>query len=61
MFVECDTYFGPDRRYKNEGPPPEFPDGRRREDVTTELGEAAEPNMSQDELDNLIKPQKVNT
>lgn len=61
MFVECDTYFGPDRRYKNEGPPPDFPDGRRREDVSTELGAAAEPNMSQDELDNLIKPQRVTT
>lgn len=61
MFIECDTYFGPDRRYKNQGPPPEFPEGRRRDDVPIELGEPAEPNLSQDELDNLIKPQKVST
>jgi CheY-like chemotaxis protein len=61
MFIEADTYFGPDRRYKHEGPPPEFPDGRRRDDVPIQIGAAAEPNMSQEELDNLIKPQKANT
>ncbi|WP_374570136.1 response regulator [Phenylobacterium sp.] len=59
VFIESETYFGPDRRYKHEGPPPEFPDGRRRDDMPVEIGQAAEPNMSQDELDNLIKPQKV--
>lgn len=59
VFIECDSYFGPDRRYKHEGPPPDFPDGRRKDDVLIQIGASAEPNMSQDELDNLIKPQKV--
>lgn len=61
VFIECDSYFGPDRRYKHEGPPADFPDGRRRDDMPIEIGLAAEPNMSQDELDNIIKPQKVVT
>ncbi len=59
MFIESDGYCGPDRRHKNLGPPPDHPDGRRRDDVPIELGAAAEPNMSQEQLDNLIKPQKV--
>lgn len=59
QFIECDTYFGPDRRYKHEGPPPDFPNGRRRDDVPIEIGAPAEPNLSQDVLDTLVKPQKV--
>jgi CheY-like chemotaxis protein len=59
MFIESDGYCGPDRRHKNLGPPADHPDGRRRDDVSTELGKAEEPNMSQEQLDNLIKPQKV--
>ncbi|MFN3522455.1 MAG: response regulator [Phenylobacterium sp.] len=59
QFIECDTYFGPDRRYKHEGPPPDFPNGRRRDDVPIEIGAPAEPNLSQDVLDPLVKPQKV--
>lgn len=59
MFIETDSYCGPDRRYKNLGPPSDFPNGRRRDDMPVEIGHAAEPNMSQAELDNLIKPQKV--
>lgn len=31
QFVECDAYLGPDRRFKNDGPP-EGTKGRRRED-----------------------------
>lgn len=59
MFIESEGYSGPDRRHKNLGPPAEHPNGRRRDDVPIELGAAAEPNMSQEQLDNLIKPQKV--
>ena len=58
MFIECDTYIGPDRRWRNAGPPVEFPDGRRRDDQSTELSDGSGQNMSQDELDLLIKPQR---
>lgn len=59
MFVETDNYVGPDRRFKQEGPPADFPEGRRRDDVPIEIGAAETPNMSQEELDNLVKPQKA--
>ena len=58
LFIECDTYVGPDRRWRNAGPPVEFPDGRRRDDKSIELGDGAGQNMSQDELDALIKPMR---
>jgi CheY-like chemotaxis protein len=58
LFIECDAYVGPDRRWRNQGPPIEFPDGRRRDDKSIELGENGGENMSQDELDNLIKPMR---
>ena len=59
MFVECDSYVGPDRRFKHLGPPAEHPEGRRRDDVSTELGAAQTPNLSQADLDQLVKPQKA--
>ena len=31
QFIECDAYLGPDRRFKNDGPPPNGK-GRRRDD-----------------------------
>jgi CheY-like chemotaxis protein len=58
LFIECDAYIGPDRRWRNQGPPLEFPDGRRRDDKSIELGEGGGQNMSQEELDALIKPMK---
>ena len=58
MFIECDSYVGPDRRWRNLGPPVEFPDGRRRDDQSIELGEPEGQNMTQDELDALIKPMR---
>jgi len=58
LFIECGSYVGPDRRWRNAGPPPEFPDGRRRDDRSIELGDIGGQNMSQDELDMLIKPQR---
>ncbi|MFT4251902.1 MAG: response regulator [Caulobacter sp.] len=57
-FIECDTYVGPDRRFKHEGPPPGT-DGRRKDDLQGDVGEAQEPNMSQDEINNLMKVAKV--
>ncbi|MEH0194840.1 response regulator [Caulobacter sp. CCNWLY153] len=57
-FIECDTYIGPDRRFKHEGPPPGT-DGRRKDDLQGEVGNAQEPNMSQEEINNLMKVAKV--
>jgi CheY-like chemotaxis protein len=57
-FVECDTYAGPDRRFKRLGPPYGV-DGRRADDPKGALGAAKEPNLSQDEIDSFMKPAKV--
>lgn len=56
-FIETDTFIGPDRRFKNTGPPDGA--GRRKTDLTMEIGEATQPNMSQDEIDSLLRPTKV--
>ncbi|MDR3528773.1 MAG: response regulator [Rhizomicrobium sp.] len=56
-FIETDNFIGPDRRFKNTGPPDGA--GRRKTDMTADIGAALEPNMSQDEIDNLLKPTKV--
>lgn len=58
MGIECETYVGPDRRFRREGPPPGV-DGRRRDNLKGEVGEPQEPNMSQDQIDSIMKPQKV--
>ena len=58
QFIECDSYLGPDRRFKNEGPPIGV-EGRRRDDLPPELGELAGDNMSQDQINALLRPSKV--
>lgn len=58
QFVECETYVGPDRRFKNAGPPP-GKKPRRHDDIRTRLGIATAPNMDQDEIDNLMQPTRV--
>lgn len=57
-FVEAGGYIGPDRRFKFEGLPPDS-DGRRSTDIKDPLGAASGPDMSQDDIDNLIRPQRV--
>lgn len=57
-FVEIGDFIGPDRRFKFEGPPAGS-DGRRGGDLKSPLGVADEPNMSQNEIDMMIKPQRV--
>ena len=57
-FIECEAYAGPDRRFKYEGPPIGM-EGRRRDDLPAEVGDAQEANMSQDEINNLMKVAKV--
>ena len=58
-FIETDNYLGPDRRFKNAGPPPGT-DGRRRDDLPLEVGEATMPNMSQDHIDTFVSPLRIN-
>lgn len=57
-FVATDSYIGPDRRFKFEGPPAGTT-GRRKDDLPESVGEAKAPNMSQDEIDALMAPRKV--
>lgn len=57
-FVECDTYVGPDRRFKNEGVPAGMK-GRRRDDLPPEVGEAQSPNMEQEMIDGMLKTRRV--
>jgi DNA-binding response OmpR family regulator len=57
-FVEAETYVGPDRRFKNAGPPPGVKP-RRSDDIRTRLGAATTPNLEQDEIDNLMQPTRV--
>jgi len=57
LFVESGSYSGPDRRFKNTGLPGGV--GRRSTDLGGELGTQNEPNMSQDEIDSMIKPMKL--
>lgn len=57
-FIECDVYNGPDRRFQRAGPPVGT-DGRREDDRSGLIGAPAEPNMSQDDINALMKPAKV--
>jgi DNA-binding response OmpR family regulator len=58
MFVEAESYVGPDRRFKAYGPPLGTK-GRRRDDLNAHIGLASEPNMSQNEIDMLVRPSRV--
>jgi CheY-like chemotaxis protein len=57
-FVECDSYLGPDRRFKNDGVPAGMT-GRRRDDLPPDVGEATMPNMEQDMIDEMMKTRRV--
>ena len=57
-FVECETYCGPDRRFRALGPPVGAK-GRRHDDLSVEVGQAKTPNLDQDDIDALFKPKKV--
>jgi CheY-like chemotaxis protein len=52
-FIDCETYYGPDRRFKIEGYPGGV--GRRKGDLPVEISEDTGPALSQDEIDNLLK------
>jgi len=44
QFIECETYLGPDRRFKNDGPPAGAK-GRRREDPPQALRPPGAPSL----------------
>jgi len=52
QFIDCPTYFGPDRRFKIEGYPTGV--GRRASDKSIEISEMSEPNLDQDDIDSLF-------
>ena len=56
-FVETPAYAGPDRRFKSLGPPGGI--GRRSTDLSAEIGDASEPNLSQVEIDSFMKPVRM--
>jgi DNA-binding response OmpR family regulator len=56
-FIESESYVGPDRRFKSLGPPDGL--GRRSTDLSQDVGQATEPNMSQSEIDALMKPTRL--
>jgi DNA-binding response OmpR family regulator len=58
-FIQSENYTGPDRRFKFEGVPADLPKGRRKADGGSNLGEPTGVNMSQDELDGMVKPQRL--
>jgi len=58
-FLETDMYTGLDRRFRSMGPPDG--DGRRDTDLSGDIGEATEPNLSQAEIDAMMRPTKVAT
>lgn len=57
MAIEAGDYVGPDRRFQQLGPPAGM-EGRRSGDLPVEVGEATEPNMSQNEIDAMLNPKK---
>jgi DNA-binding response OmpR family regulator len=58
QFIVAPGYAGPDRRFRNDGPP-HGQNGRRIDDLSAEVPDAAMPNMSQFEVDEMFKPRKV--
>jgi CheY-like chemotaxis protein len=58
QMVKAANYVGPDRRFKNLGPPLGMK-GRRKDDLSGKVGMATDPNMDQSEVDMLMKPARV--
>lgn len=52
-FIESETYVGPNRRFKHEGPPAGT-NGRRKDDLSLDVGEATTSNMSQADIDAML-------
>jgi CheY-like chemotaxis protein len=58
QMVKAEHYVGPDRRFKNLGPPLGMK-GRRKGDLSGTIGAATDPNMDQNDIDMLLKPSRV--
>ena len=58
QMVKAENYVGPDRRFKNLGPPLGMK-GRRKDDLSGKVGLATDPNMDQSEVDMMFKPARV--
>ena len=58
QMVVAENYVGPDRRFKNLGPPLGVK-GRRKDDLSTHVGAAKDPNLDQSDIDMLLKPSRV--
>lgn len=52
-FIDVPKYAGPDRRFQKLGPP-SGTEGRRSDDLSLAVGDAVEPNMSQNEIDAML-------
>jgi CheY-like chemotaxis protein len=52
QFIDTETYFGPDRRFKIEGYPNGI--GRRKGDKAIEVAEEAGPALAQNDIDSLF-------
>lgn len=55
--IECESYVGPERRFQNLGPPGGA--GRRKGDLPLDVGAAQTPNLDQEQVDQLLRPQKA--
>ena len=58
QMVVAENYVGPDRRFKNMGPPLGVK-GRRKDDLSAHVGAATDPNLDQSDIDMLMKPTRV--
>jgi DNA-binding response OmpR family regulator len=58
QFVQAPGYCGPDRRFRILGPPA-GQRGRRKDDLSAEVGAATTPNLDQSDIDALFQPRKV--
>ena len=58
QFVQSPGYVGPDRRFRMLGPPAGAK-GRRKDDLSPEVGAAKTPNLDQSDIDALFQPRKV--
>lgn len=58
QMVKAESYVGPDRRFKNMGAPLGMK-GRRKDDLSGNIGQATDPNMDQSDIDMFLKPSRV--
>ncbi len=58
QFIVAPNYVGPDRRFKNVGPP-SGTNGRRSDDLSLDVPIAAGPDMQQSQIDEMFKPRKI--